>query len=44
MNPSQSLNVIITAGDRYASRPVLGETKPFCLLPEFLSCTMSSVL
>jgi hypothetical protein len=29
MNPSQSLDVIITAGDRHASRPVLGENKAF---------------
>ena len=29
MNPSPSLDVIITAGDRHASRPVLGENKAF---------------
>jgi MobA-like NTP transferase protein len=29
MKPSPSLDVIITAGDRYASRPVLGENKAF---------------
>jgi GTP:adenosylcobinamide-phosphate guanylyltransferase len=29
MNPSQSLDVVITAGDRHASRPVLGENKAF---------------
>ena len=29
MDTSQSLDVIITAGDRHASRPVLGESKAF---------------
>jgi MobA-like NTP transferase domain len=29
MNTGQSLDVIITAGDRHASRPVLGENKAF---------------
>ena len=29
MNPLPSLDVIITAGDRYASLPVLGENKAF---------------